>query len=94
MKKERGTQEWNQAVLVCTEEPRFETPAEIEMLKRLGCDVVGMTVTPETVFARELETCYAAICFVSNMVAGIQQRLTAQEVPKWLKSKCLLLSKS
>lgn len=85
--KERCTQVWNRAVLVCTEGPRFETPAEIEMFRRLGCDVVGMTVAPEAVLARELEMCYAALCFVSNMAAGIQQRLTAQEVAEVAKKK-------
>lgn len=75
-----GLQVWDEAVLVCTEGPRFETPAEIEMFRRLGCDVVGMTSVPEAVLSRELEMCYAAFCFVSNMAAGIQERLTPLEV--------------
>jgi 5'-methylthioadenosine phosphorylase len=72
----------DRAVLVCTEGPRFETPAEIEVFRRLGCDVVGMTGIPEAVLARELEMCYAAFCFVSNMAAGIQERLMPIEVSK------------
>jgi len=87
MIKERCRQAGDRAVLVCTEGPRFETPAEIEMFRRLGCDVVGMTVAPEAVLARELEMCYTALCFVSNMAAGIQQRLTAQEVAEVAKEK-------
>jgi 5'-methylthioadenosine phosphorylase len=75
-----GLRVWNRAVLVCTEGPRYETPAEIEMFRRLGCDIVGMTGIPEAVLARELEMCYATICYVSNMAAGIQERLTAHEV--------------
>ncbi|MGB9713587.1 MAG: S-methyl-5'-thioadenosine phosphorylase [Candidatus Bathyarchaeales archaeon] len=71
---------WDKAVLVCTEGPRFETPAEIEMFRRLGCDIVGMTGVPEAVLARELEMCYATLCFVSNMAAGMQERLTPSEV--------------
>jgi 5'-methylthioadenosine phosphorylase len=73
---------WDRAVLVCTEGPRFETPAEIEMFRRLGCDVVGMTGVPEVVLARELEMCYASLCFVSNMAAGMQEQLTPSEVSK------------
>jgi 5'-methylthioadenosine phosphorylase len=80
--RELGLRLWDKAVLVCTEGPRFETPAEIEMFRRLGCDVVGMTGIPEAVFARELEICYAAVCFVSNMAAGIQEQLTPLEVSK------------
>jgi 5'-methylthioadenosine phosphorylase len=67
---------WKKAVMVCTEGPRFETPAEIEMFRRLGCDVVGMTGTPEAVLARELEICYATLCYVSNMAAGEAKRLS------------------
>jgi len=70
------------AVLACTEGPRFETSAEIEMFRRLGCDVVGMTGVPEAVLARELEMCYATVCFVSNMATGIQGQLTAHDVSR------------
>jgi 5'-methylthioadenosine phosphorylase len=80
--KKSGLGVWDRAVLVCTEGPRFETPAEIEMFRRLGCDIVGMTGAPEAVLARELEMCYVAFCFVSNMAAGIQEQLTPHEVSK------------
>ena len=73
---------WDRAVLVCTEGPRFETPAEIEIFRKLGCDVVGMTGIPEAVLARELEICYASLCYVSNMAAGLQSKLSAVEVKR------------
>ena len=85
--KEVGVRVWDRAVLVCTEGPRYETPAEIEMFRRLGCDVVGMTGTPEAVLARELEVCYATICFISNLAAGMQRRLTAKEVVEMAEQK-------
>jgi len=78
--REAGVQVWDRAVYVCTEGPRYETPAEIRMFRKLGCDVVGMTGVPEVVLARELEICYASLCFVSNMAAGIGDRLTSREV--------------
>lgn len=78
----RKLQVRDKAVLVCTEGPRYETPAEIEMFRRLGSDIVGMTGCPEAVLAREREMCYATICYVSNMAAGMQQRLSALEVSK------------
>jgi 5'-methylthioadenosine phosphorylase len=78
--KPHDVEVWDQAVFVCTEGPRYETPAEIGMFKRLGCDVVSMTGAPEAVLARELEICYATLCFVTNMAAGMQERLTASEV--------------
>jgi len=73
---------WDRAVLACTEGPRFETPAEIEMLRHSNCDVVSMTGFPEVVLARELEMCYASICYVSNMAAGMEKWLTAVEVSR------------
>lgn len=68
-------------VYVCTEGPRFETPAEIKMFQVLGGTLVGMTGIPEAVLARELEMCYASICLVSNYAASISPtRLTIKEV--------------
>ena len=84
--KKIGFHAWDKAVIVCTEGPRLETPAEIKMFRRLGCDVVGMTGIPESVLARELEMCYASICYVSNMAAGVQKLLTALDVSKTSKS--------
>ena len=71
---------WKDTVYVCMEGPRYETPAEIEMLRSLGGDLVGMTVVSEAVLARELEMCYACLSFVSNMAAGMQKRITSDEV--------------
>jgi len=89
--KKYGVKVPSRAVLVCTEGPRYETPAEIEMFRRLGCDVVGMTGVPEAVLARELEMCYATLCFVTNMAAGIQRKLTAGEVAAIAKEKMPVL---
>lgn len=71
---------WYGAVMVATEGPRFETPAEIRMLKSLNCDIVSMTASPEVFLSRELEMCYGSVCYVSNMAAGLQRRLTTSEV--------------
>ena len=66
---------------VCTEGPRFETPAEINMFRILGGDLVGMTGLPEVTLAREREMCYNSICIVSNYASGISEdSLTIDEV--------------
>ncbi len=68
-------------VYVCTEGPRFETPAEIQMFATLGGDVVGMTGVPEVVLACEAQIPYASICIATNYAAGLSaQPLTDQEV--------------
>ena len=58
---------------VCTEGPRLETPAEIRMYKKLGGDLVGMTLVPECFLARELEICYLPICYLTNYAEGISR---------------------
>lgn len=66
---------------ICTEGPRFETPAEIKAYRMWGADVVGMTNVPECQLAREAEICYATISMVTNFAAGISEtELTHQEV--------------
>lgn len=66
---------------VCTEGPRFETPAEIRMFATLGGDLVGMTNVPEVTLAREAGLCYATVSMVTNFAAGISPNaLTHEEV--------------
>jgi 5'-methylthioadenosine phosphorylase len=60
------------AVYVCTEGPRFETAAEIRMYHQMGGDVVGMTNVPESVLAKELGMCYAAVGVITNWCTGIE----------------------
>jgi 5'-methylthioadenosine phosphorylase len=59
---------------VCTDGPRYETPAEVRMLGMLGGDVVGMTGVPEVTLAREMGICYGTLCIVSNYAAGISAK--------------------
>lgn len=66
-------------VYACTEGPRFETAAEVKMLRQFGADVVGMTNVPEVVLAREAGICYAALCIVCNWGAGMTEMSLAQE---------------
>jgi len=68
-------------VHVCTEGPRFETPAEIKMFSIMGGTIVGMTTLPEAVLAREKEMCYASIAIVSNYSTSISpNKLTVDEI--------------
>ncbi len=63
-----------QGVYVATTGPRLETPAEIRKFKLFGSDLVGMTLAPEVFLARELEFCYAALCYVVNFAEGVRER--------------------
>jgi 5'-methylthioadenosine phosphorylase len=83
---------WDNAVYLCTEGPRYETPAEIRMFRRLGCDIAGMTAIPELILARELEMCYSSLCFVTNMAAGLQDKLTAELIAEGSRRQTQRLS--
>jgi len=46
--------------------PAYETPAEIEMLRRVGATVVGMSVVPEAMPARALGMRVIGLCSLTN----------------------------
>lgn len=84
--QEKGLTVHNGGTYVCTEGPRFETAAEIEMFKQLGGQVIGMTSVPEVCLARELGICYANISIITNYAAGISPGiLTHAEVVEMMQ---------
>lgn len=61
--------------------PSYETPAEIEYLRRVGADLVGMSTVAEVIAARHMEMKVLAVSCVTNMAAGIlDQPLSHREV--------------
>ena len=74
------------ATYACFSGPRFETRAEIEMVRRLDGHLVGQTNYPECVLARELAMCYATLGIVSNPAAGMGSNLSADEVMRNIES--------
>lgn len=61
--------------------PSYETPAEINYLRIIGADLVGMSTAFEVIAARHLGIKVLAISCVTNMAAGIlDQPLSHQEV--------------
>ncbi len=71
--------------------PRFETAAEVKMLRLLGADFLGMTSAPEAFLAKELGLEYATIGVVTNFGAGMQQHVTHEEVIEIFNQKMQVL---
>ena len=75
----KGVEVHREGVYLATEGPRLETPAEIRMFQSVA-DVVGMTLVPEVVLAREKGLCFGSLCVVVNMAAGLQKSLSTAEI--------------
>jgi len=61
--------------------PAYETPAEIDMIRGLGGDAVGMSTLPEIMAANELGIKVLGISCLTNYAAGITDKpLTHDEV--------------
>lgn len=74
-------------VYVCSNGPRYETPAEIAFYRSAGGDVVGMTVGTEAVAMREAGVPYACLAGVTNLAAGLtDSALEHEEVSRAMTS--------
>ncbi len=51
--------------------PSYETPAEIRMLGRLGCDAVGMSTAVEAIAANHCGMRVCGVSCISNLAAGL-----------------------
>ncbi|HRK20728.1 MAG TPA: MTAP family purine nucleoside phosphorylase [Fimbriimonadaceae bacterium] len=71
----------DRAIYVNGNGPRYETPHEIELYRRIGGDVVGMTAATEAILMGESGVPYACLAVVTNPGCGMAgQPLSHEEV--------------
>lgn len=70
---------WGKGIYFNTKGPRFETKAEINLIKNFA-DVVGMTMAKEATLSNELDLEYASLCSIDNYAHGVVKKpLTKKE---------------
>ncbi len=70
-----------EGVYLQTTGPSYESPAEIQMYKKMGADAVGMSTVPEAIAGNHCGFRICAISCISNLAAGIaKHKLTGEEV--------------
>ncbi len=70
---------------VCVQGPRFSTRAESKLFRQWGADLVGMTLYPECVLAREAEICYVSVAMVTDYDVWAEKPVSTQEILETLK---------
>ena len=71
----------DRCVYACMDGPRYETPFEVSLLRKLGADVVGMTAASEAIAMREAGVAYGCLAIVTNLGTGLaKEELSHGEV--------------
>ncbi len=68
----------------CIEGPRFSTRAESKFFRN-SADIIGMTLIPEAILARELEICYLSLAMITDYDVWQPHPVNAEEVIKTMK---------
>jgi 5'-methylthioadenosine phosphorylase len=71
---------------VCIEGPRFSTRAESRLFQTWGADVVGMTLVPECVLAREAELCYATTAMITDYDCWKDHAVSTDDIVKTMRA--------
>jgi 5'-methylthioadenosine phosphorylase len=70
---------------LCIEGPRFSTRAESKFFRNFA-DIIGMTLIPEVILAREMEICYLSLATITDWdVWRMGREVSADEVIKTMK---------
>ena len=84
--KDIGIRAHDTGTYICIEGPRFSTKAESRLFRSWDADVIGMTLVPECVLARETELCYASIATVTDYDVWKDHPVCADDVVATMKA--------
>lgn len=71
---------------VCIEGPRFSTRAESKVFRDiLHADIIGMTLVPECVLARESEICYLSVSTITDYDVWADEPVSSKEIIETLQ---------
>jgi 5'-methylthioadenosine phosphorylase len=70
---------------ICIEGPRFSTRSESRLFRTWGADIIGMTLYPECVLAREAELCYACVAMITDYDVWAEKPVSTKEITKTMK---------
>lgn len=73
-----------QGTYFCIEGPRFSTRAESKFFRNFA-DIIGMTLIPEAILARELEICYLSLAMITDYDVWQPHPVNAEEVINTMK---------
>jgi 5'-methylthioadenosine phosphorylase len=65
---------------ICVQGPRFSTRAESKLFRSWGADIIGMTLIPECILAREAEMCYLSLATVTDFDVWADKPVSVDEV--------------
>jgi len=69
---------------ICIEGPRFSTRAESKFFRNFA-DIIGMTLIPEAILAREQEICYLSLAMISDFDVWAERPVEFQAILRTMK---------
>ncbi len=76
-----GIRYHDKGTYICIEGPRFSTRAESRVFRDvLKADIIGMTLVPECILARESEICYLSIATITDYDVWADKPVSSKEI--------------
>lgn len=78
---------YHKGIYVSLQGPNFETPAEYDMIRKIGGDAVGMSTVPEVIVSKQMNMKIFAISIITNLGGSIFRNNFIKHEEVLIKSK-------